>query len=202
MLNMSAALRLSIIPLVVLVFSMLGGCGHMPVMSMVRLARVEFDKTDPAQLRAAVKIPKVLRPVAQGVALRVSVRLRSGEQETNDFLLSEIFDPAELYPLRDEVDATSQIYAYRLSTAEAERLGSFRVGLLKRQQASGGRGGSLTIEIKPDVCRTGTIAHGPVLTTTYLRTGETGSYVPLARNVDLRTVIPGRDVVAAIPSCK
>jgi hypothetical protein len=199
---MSAASRLLVIPLVVLVFSMLGGCGHMPVMSMVKLARVEFDKTDPALLRAAVKIPKVLRPMAQGVALRISVGLRSGERETHDFLLSEISDPAELYALRPEVDAGSQIYAYRLSAAEVERLGLFRAGLLKRQQAGGGRGGSLTIEIKPDVCRTGTIAPGPVLTTTYLRTGESGGYVPLARNVDLRTVIPGRDIVAAIPACK
>jgi hypothetical protein len=177
------------------------GCGHMPVTSMVKLARVELDKTDPAQLRAAVKLPRTLRPRAQGVALRISVKLRSGEEETHDFVLREISDPAELQALRDEADAASQIYAYRLDAVEAARLSAMRESLKKKQEASGGRGGAITIAINPEVCRTGEIAGRPVLLTTYLRTGETGGYVPLARNVDLRTVAPGRDLAAEIPAC-
>ena len=39
----------------------------------------------------------------------------------------------------------------------------------------------------------------PVYVTTYLKTAETGGYVPLARDVDLRTIVPGRDVTAEIP---
>ena len=73
---------------------------------------------------------------------------------------------------------------------------------LKRKQAErGGRGGALTIAVRPDACRTGALPAGPVRATTYLRTGETGGYVPLARDVDLRTVMAGRDVVAEIPAC-
>ena len=177
------------------------GCGHMPVTSMVRLARVEFDKTDPALLRAAVKLPRMLRPRAQGVALRISVKLRSGEEETHDFVLREVTDPAELMALRDELDAATHIYAYRLDAKEAARVSAMRESLKQKQAASGTRGGSLTIEIKPEVCRTGEIAGQPLLLTTYLRTGETDGYVPLARNVDLRTAVPGRDLAAEIPGC-
>jgi hypothetical protein len=36
--------------------------------------------------------------------------------------------------------------------------------------------------------------------TTYLRTAETGRYVPLARDLDLRTI--ARDLVDAIPPCR
>ena len=38
----------------------LAGCGHMPVTSMIKLARVDFAKTDPAQVRAAVKLPRTV----------------------------------------------------------------------------------------------------------------------------------------------
>ena len=35
----------------------------------------------------------------------------------------------------------------------------------------------------------------------YLRTAETGGYLPLARDLDLRTVVTGRDVAAELPLC-
>jgi hypothetical protein len=39
------------------------------------------------------------------------------------------------------------------------------------------------------------------LFTTYLRTAETGGYVPLARDVDMRSVLRGRDLAAQMPAC-
>jgi hypothetical protein len=174
----------------------------MPVTSMIKLARIELDKTDPAQLAAAVKLPRALRPRRQGVALRLTVKLNSGVQETHDFTLRETSDPADLVSLRDEVDAASQIYAYRLDAAEAARVSAVRESLKRKQAASGSRGGSITIAVRPEVCRTGEIAAGPVLFTTYLRTGETGGYVPLARDVDLRTLSPQHDVAATLAPCE
>lgn len=195
-------IRLEIAKVLVLLHILVtAGCGHMPVTSMVRLARVEFDRTDPALLRAAVKLPRTLRPRAQGVALRISVKLRTGEEETHDFVLREVTDPAELIALRDELDATTHIYAYRLDAKETARVIAMREGLKKKQEAGKSRGGSLTIEVKPEVCRTEDIGGGSIVITTYLRTGETGGYVPLARNIDLRSVAPGRDLAAEIPVC-
>jgi hypothetical protein len=37
--------------------------------------------------------------------------------------------------------------------------------------------------------------------TTYLRTAETKDYVALARDVDLRSIVPNAAVVAEIPRC-
>ncbi len=42
----------------------LAACGHMPVTSMIKLARVDFAKTDPEQVRAAVKLPRTVRPIS------------------------------------------------------------------------------------------------------------------------------------------
>ena len=186
---------------IALVAGILAGCGHMPVTSMVKLARVDFAATEPAALRAAVKLPRAIRPRPQGVTLRIGVRLRSGHEDFQDFLLREASDAGEMAALEDERDADTHIFAFQLDPAEAQRLAAFRDGLKRKQAEKGSRGGALTIAIRPDACRTGELPSGPVRATTYLRTAETAGYVPLARDVDLRTVVSGRDVVAEIPLC-
>ena len=96
-------------PAVVVAALFLAGCGHMPVTSMIKLAQVDFAKTDPAQLRAAVKLPRVVRPRPQGMALRITVKLADGHEEFADFKLLEASDPKELLDLRRELDANSHI---------------------------------------------------------------------------------------------
>jgi hypothetical protein len=182
----------------------LGGCGHMPVTSMLKLARIDFANTDPAQLRAAVKLPRLVRPQPQGVALRVGVKLNSGQgeqEEFQDFVLREVSDPKDVLALHRELDADTHVFAYRLDAAEAARLSAFREALKKKQATSGASGGSLTISIHSQACRSGELPRQPIVLTTYLRTAETGGYVPLTRDVDLRTIDPQRDLAAAMPPC-
>jgi hypothetical protein len=175
------------------------GCGHMPVASMVKLARVDFAKTDPAQMRAAVKVPRVVKP--KRVAMRIIVKITDGPEEEQDLVLREVSEPAELMALQNELDADTHIFAYRLEPADVVRLSTLRDTLRQRREAAGRRGGTLTISIRPEGCRTADLGERPLHVTTYLRTAETGGYVPLARDLDLRTISPGRDVAAEIPPC-
>jgi hypothetical protein len=186
---------------VLLLVAALGGCGHMPVTSMLKLARIDFANTDPAQLGAAVKLPRVVWPQPQGMALRVGVKIASGQEEFEDFVLREVSEPKEVLVLHSELDADTHVFAYRLELAEVARLIAFRDALKKKQAASGGSGGSLSIAIRPQACRSGELPRRPIMVTTYLRTAETGGYVPLARDLDLRTIDPQRDLAAAIPPC-
>jgi hypothetical protein len=101
--------------------------------------------------------------------------------------------------LREEAGPATHLFAYRLDAAEASRLSAFRDDL-KKQQA-GAHGGGLTINVVPDACRSGEIASGAVPFTTYLRTPETNGYVTLAEDVDIRTLVPGRDLVSEMPLC-
>ena len=179
----------------------LSGCGHMPVTSMLKLARIDFTNTDPAQLRAAVKLPRLVQPQRQGMALRIGVKLSGGQEEFEDFLLREVSEPKEVLVLHSELDADTHVFAYRLEPAEVARLIAFREALKKKQAASGGSGGSLTIAIRPQACRSGELPRRAIMVTTYLRTAETGGYVPLARDLDLRSIDPQRDLAAAIPPC-
>ncbi len=179
---------------------LLVACGHVPVTSMLKLSRINFQTTDPASLRLAVKLPATIRPQRDRLRLRLTVQTASEAETTQDFVLSEISDPAELAMLHKEVDAGAHVFAYRLDTAEASKLVAFREDLLKKRQ-EGSRGGGLKVNVVPEACRSGVIAAGEVPFTTYLRTPETDGYVTLAEDVDMRTVMPGRDLVAEMPAC-
>jgi len=188
--------------LALLLAATLGGCATMPVSSMLQLARTDLASTDPAQLRAAVKIPATLRLRPHGNTLRIGVRLRSGDEDTQEFALQPVTDPSEQAALQAERDARTYIAAYRIDPAELPKLVAFRDRLKSRQQATGGSGGAITIAVRPQACRAGPLPDGAIPFTTYLRTQETGSYVPLARNVDLRGLAPSTNLPMLIPPCE
>jgi len=172
------------------------GCSHMPVTSMVKLARVDFETSDPAQLRAAIKLPRALRAQPKGVALRIAVQVGRGPEEARDFMLHEIPEPAEL---ARENGAGSHIFAYRIDDADLARLAAFRTELIAKK--SSGQKGSISISVRPQACKVGELPDGPIYFSTYLRTAETRDYVTLARDVDLRSIVPNAAVVAEIPRC-
>jgi hypothetical protein len=180
----------------VLVMLAMAGCSHMPVTSMVKLARVDFETSDPAQLRAAIKLPRTLRPQPNGVALRITVQVGRAPEEARDFMLRELPEPAEL---TREAGAGSQIFAYRIDDADLARLAAFRAELIAKK--SSGQRGSISISVRPQACKAGELPDGPIYFSTHLRTAETKDYVALTRDVDLRSIVPNAAVVAEIPRC-
>jgi len=174
----------------------LAGCGHMPVTSMVKLARVDFETSDPAQLRAAIKLPRSLQPRPNGMSQRIAVRVGRAPEEAREFALRELPAPPEL---AREASGDSHVFAYRIDDADLPRLAAFRAELIAKK--SSGQGGSITISVQPQACKTAELPEGPVYLTSYLRTAETGTYVTLARDVDLRTIAPEHAIVDKIPRC-
>ena len=171
-------------------------CSHMPVTSLVKLARIDFETTDPAQLRAAVKLPRTVKPQPRRVVLRVAVRIDQSAEDVREFTLREIAEPPELAA---EADADSRVFAYRLEDADIARLLAFRSELLAKKNS--GQRGSISISIGARACTNNDLPEGPVYLTTYLRTAETAAYVALTRDVDLRSLASGRAVVDEIPRC-
>jgi hypothetical protein len=188
--------RLPANSLLVVLSLVMAGCSHMPVTSMVKLARVDFETSDPAQLRAAIKLPRSLRAQPGGVALRIAVQVGREPEDARDFVLREIPEPAEL---AREASAGSHIVAYRIDDADLVRLAAFRAELIAKK--SSGQKGSISISVRPQACKVGELPDGPIGFSTYLRTAETREYVALARDVDLRSITSNVAVVAAIPRC-
>jgi hypothetical protein len=182
--------------LVIMLSVTMAGCSHMPVTSMIKLARVDFETSDPAQLRAAIKLPRSLRARPNGVALRVSVQVGRAPEEARDFTLRELPEPAEL---ARESSVGNHIFAYRIDDADLTRLAAFRAELIAKK--SSGQKGSISISVRPQACKVGELPDGPIYFSTYLRTAETKDYVALARDVDLRSIVPNAAVVAEIPRC-
>lgn len=174
----------------------LAGCGHMPVTSMVRLARVDVETADPAQLRAAIRLPRTLRPRPNGVTLRIAVRVGQAPEEARDFVLRELPAPPEL---AREAGPDESVFAYRVDEADLPRFAAFRAELIAKK--GGGQRGSISISVQPQACKTTDLPDGPVYLTSYLRTAETAAYVTLARDVDLRTIAPEQAIVERIPRC-
>jgi hypothetical protein len=76
----------------------------------------------------------------------------------------------------------------------------FRSRLMQKKKD--GSKGSLSISVRPDACRVAPLPDAPLPFSTYLKTAETGSYVPLVRDLDLRQFDPERDIAAMIPACR
>lgn len=176
----------------------LAACTAMPLTSMVRLARTDFTAVDPAALRVALKLPEEVRPRPHGVRLRLTSTV-DGAKETQEFVLANLADAGELVTLRGAASAGTAVYGFRLDSADVPRLVALRSDMLARKSRGGH--GALTLGVSADGCRTGPLP-GTILLTTYLRTEPGGDFFPLARDVDLRKVIPSEDLAAKIPPCE
>lgn len=157
---------------------------------MVRLAQVDFQTTDPDRLRVAIALPPMLKARAEGTVLRITVGLADGSSAARNFALRAVNED-------DTPTGDGEVFAFALAPRDVAELRAFRAALLRRQKSR--PGGSLGIAVQPDACRTAALPAGPVLFSTYLKSAETGGYVTLARDVDLRTLDPGRDIAARIP---
>lgn len=173
----------------------LGGCGHVPVASMIELAKIDFATTDFAELRAAATLPPPLAPLPGQTRLKLAVAFQDGEREERVFVLREVTDPAERAQVARLGAGTT---AFRLDPADAEKLAAARTEI--KQRKAEGRRGSVTLSVEPAACRTAKLPAGELPVSTYLRTAETGSYVALTRRADLKALI-GPDKIAEIPPC-
>lgn len=177
----------------------LSACGHVPITSLYSLWKIDFETTDPGKIRAAIKLPRMIKPRAGGMHLRIAVKAGDAPEVAEDFALVEVTDRDELRALDYAIDLATSVYAYRILDKDVPRLEAFRSTLLQKKQQ--GASGTLSIAIIPEACRTGPLPRGSLLFSTYLRTSETGTYVPLTADVDLHTLDSKRDIAALIPVC-
>jgi len=163
------------------------GCTKVPVTSISKLSRINFETTNLSVLRAAILLPSYLRPSPNGVWLQIAVSSEDGSQLKRKLELVEVDDP-EAATINVESADDRQLFAYELSASGTRALDELRRKALEAKQQ--GTKGSLSVSIGADACSISSVPRGPVPVTTYLKTAETKSFVPLVRNADLRTAMP------------
>jgi len=79
------------------------------------------------------------------------------------------------------------------------RLTAFRTELMARKRA--GQVSGISISVVPRACKTTELPDGPIYFTAYLKTAET-DYITLARDLDLRSLIPEHVIACQVPRCQ
>jgi len=172
-------------------------CSQMPVTSMVKLARVDFAATDLSALRAGILLPAGLQPVHGTARLVLVIEPGDGSKVHDAFRLTEAED-AEAAMLTEEAGAGETVFAYKIPPREIRALERFRDNVLAARARASQRP-RMTLSVAADACRVANLSGGALPITTYLKTQETKSFVPLARNVDLRTL--AGDKPLTLPLC-
>lgn len=186
--------------LVLLATLALPGCGAIPLGSLVQLSRINFDTTDLAALRSALRLPDGLRPRPGGVKLEVLVKVSGEPDRTTTFLLTEKRDAADISRLPEARRPGFSTYVYALSAEDVGRLEVIRSTLFKYRQD--GKSASLGLGVATkEFCIEKAFSAGPLLSTTYLLTSETGRYVIVTKDLDLRKEPATAEEISRLRSC-
>jgi hypothetical protein len=112
--------------------------------------------------------------------------------------LIEARDPADIAGLPPEVLPGLATYAYRLSDEDLGRFDALRRSAL--QLHAEGRNVSLGFGIATkEFCRVAALPPGPLPATSYLMTSETGRYVILTEDADLRSLVKAGELAGLEP---
>ena len=168
-----------------LVVGMLAGCSSLPVGSILPLSRIDIESTALPELRVAVRLPTGLRPQRDGVTLDAVLRIDGQPERRTSFLLVETHGAGDTAGLAREQRPGFTIFAYKLSAEDTGRFDALRQEPAKARGA--GRTGSLGFGVATrQFCLVDQPLAGPLLTSTYIWTSETGRYVVASDGLDLR----------------
>lgn len=163
----------------------LSGCASVPLTSLVQLSRIDFMTTDFNLLRVAMVLPAAIRPRPAGVQMEAKVKLGDQPEESTIIVLQETNAGADLVGLPTGQAGDYKTYVYRLAPTEAAKLEAVRRRVLIAKSLK--QKGSLGIGISAkEFCLNGALTRGPILSTTYLSSAETKTYVVVTRDSDLR----------------
>ena len=179
---------------------LLTSCSSVPLQSLIQLSRIDAEATDLSALRFAVRLPNALRPRPGGVNMEAIVKVGGEADQTTSFLLTEAHDPAELSAAPGAAAPGFSTYVYRLATADIERFAALRLAAFKKRRE--GRSTSIGVGIAAkEFCSVGPLPAGALLSTTYLLTSETRSYVTVTKDLDLSRDAAIKQQLARLASC-
>jgi hypothetical protein len=182
----------------------LSACGHVPVSTIWALRNLDAITLDPALLRAAVRVPDTLQPQPDGVKLEIGW-WRDGEEDRKHnakFVLQETTSADDTAPLVFERKAGMRVYVYRVDPADIPGIRALQAQAKDEKAKNPGKTHG-TFGFGADACRKGQLAEGPVLMTTFLRLDSERGYLPVVKDLDLRTAVTtDKSFDELVPPCE
>jgi len=175
----------------------LAGCGHVPVTSLPKLSKLDIMTLDVKQLRVAVDMPNGLRVRENGAVIAVGLREAAGGPAREERVVLEDVTNTERGPISDP---SPQARIFRIPQHDVARLEALRETIRQRKAAyPDDTKGYLTVTSA--ACRTAQLPDGPLRVNTWLKTSADEPYFILTRQVDIRSLVPRRDLALELPSC-
>lgn len=181
-------------------------CSHVPLATMVKLRDFDLLKTDPDGIRVAVRYPDSINIPEGAAGMHLTVRTKSDAvlvlEEKVAF--EELISNAEKAELGAELKDGTRIGIYRIPPENIAFFRSFQEFMLSKSKAERETmEGNMSVSVSG--CRVSRQMPGKIPVSTYLKTSELGSYVPLMREVDLVEVMadaPDVDTPGLLPCDK
>ncbi len=176
--------------MITLVSFLLAACSHVPIATMVKLRNFDLLKTDPGGLRIAVRYPDDIRIPEGGARMHLAVKAKSDGsmllEERVEF--EEIASRADKAELSAELKAGTRISIFRIPERNTPFFKGFQKYMRDKSEAErDALEGTMSISVS--ACLTSGTVPDKVLVSTFLKSSELGSFVPLLRDVDLAEVI-------------
>lgn len=175
----------------------LAGCTHVPVTSLLAMSRINFETTDLKALRAALRIPQAYQARENRMVVEITQEGRPTVRE--EFALERLLSESDLALLGPEKKVGTQLLAYRLPDEAVRTFESMRAKAVEARAEK--RKGSLTIKLEPDFCYLNKPPQDSLVFSTYLRTSETRSYVPVLLDFDGFSQKGFAEKIWAMPKC-
>jgi hypothetical protein len=183
------------------VSAVLPACSSIPLSSLPALSQIDPQTTDIRYLRVAMDLPIGLRPRPGGVIMEADVKAAGTPDRSIPFRLETIEPRSSGSMANIPLESGRQRFLFRMAPMDVPAFDALRSGLFVLRDK--GVSGSLGLGIKSkEFCRDGAIPAGPLLSTTYLRTSETKSFVVVTRDLDLKTQADVATELATLEDCQ
>lgn len=203
--SIRAAWWVALILLVSLVL-MLSGCGQIPLASLWKLRRFDFERFDPAALRVAVALPPGLQFPPEALVLDVRItRGATGEVVHERWPLR----PGTRLPAGEQwpegMPAGSQRVLLQLDAQAQARIAALReqAALWKTAEGRAHKKNQLELGVEPALCRSGpALSAEPAAgrASLWLRWSADPGYVPLIEDKVVRELWP--QLPNPLPACQ
>lgn len=177
----------------------LANCGHVPLSSLPKLKQMDFMTLDVEQLRVAVAMPEGLHVREGSAVIATGIRESAGRPALEERMILQEVQLDQRARTASNLPSRAQIF--RIAEEDLTRLETLRRMVRERRQEDpDGTKGYLTVT--SGACRSAALPTGPILVNTLLKTASDEAYFVLTRNVNLRSVIPARQLQSEIPACR
>jgi hypothetical protein len=178
----------------------LTACTSVPIASIPKLMSIDFMTTDISRIRVALVAPDELQALDPPGFLELKYSLEGETEQTDKLPLERISTSADVDNAPNDFPETSNRYVFRLPPQTAARLEAVRADALQRKKQN--QKGSLTIGVTGNFCKRNALPPGAVLTSTYILTSETKTWVPLLKDFDMRSEKESAEALAKMKPCE